>query len=286
MRDSANQSLTALLTLLPTLPPTSARKQMILPFAPFFSLISLLTSSTLIFPFLHSRSSSFPHSIPFCTRAQCARCRLSSSGAAFVYVSEQMAQVRKTEVSKAKCSCVSCLCLPFAFSDSLLPFFGFVFALGLTLREEVKNVAADGLEKASRMLNVLLGGTSLTERSSRRDRFRLRAGDDRRSPPSSSSSSSRAAAGGGDDDKADGGEDEGKDGVGRGGREPYVRFTRADMVAKGRVGSNAPNTGRSTTRRARDPVDFVALLIAEMPRISTTKFQRSSKEIAQGFSRS
>jgi hypothetical protein len=60
---------------------------------------------------VRARSSSRAHSIPRRTRAQCARCRRSSSGAARVYDSPQAAQERSVGASVMKCSC----CIGFAF---------------------------------------------------------------------------------------------------------------------------------------------------------------------------
>jgi hypothetical protein len=117
---------TAILTLVPTLPPMSALKHTILPVLPSFNLIPFSTSRISVLNF--SLSSSFPHSIPLFTRAQWARCRLSSSGAPFVYDSWHTAHVRRTVVSIEKCNCVSDFCFATAFVGfPLARFFNCVF---------------------------------------------------------------------------------------------------------------------------------------------------------------
>ena len=110
------------LTLLPVRPDTSARKDMIRPFEPFFNRTSLASSSTPAF--LLSFSSSFPHSNPFCTLVQCDLWRLSSSGAPLVYVKSQRGHVLSTDVSILKWSWVRVFCFPFA-----VDFWGFGFLL-------------------------------------------------------------------------------------------------------------------------------------------------------------
>ena len=92
-------------TFEPVLPPTSVRKEIIRPFLPSFNLTPVATSTmpALIFSF----SSSLPHSIPLCTRAQWVLCKSSSSKAPLVYDKSHKGQVRKTEVSREKWSCVS-----------------------------------------------------------------------------------------------------------------------------------------------------------------------------------
>lgn len=99
----------------PILPPTFALKHIMRPFFPSFSLTTDCISSTPTFS--ASRSSSLPHSIPLCTREQWARCNDSSSGAPRVYERPQIEQVRRTEVSREKWSCLRTLC----FGFSVLP---------------------------------------------------------------------------------------------------------------------------------------------------------------------
>lgn len=97
-------------TLDPILPVASALKLIILPFLPSFKRTPLATSttSTPAFEFTFSLSSSLPHSIPRCTRAQCTRCNVSSSGAPLVYDRSHRGHVRRIEpVSRQKCNCVS-----------------------------------------------------------------------------------------------------------------------------------------------------------------------------------
>ena len=73
-----------------------------------------------------------------------------------------------------------------------------------------------------------LGGGAWIERSSREVRLRFRLGGETLRPSSCTSLSSADFRGG--DDNADGGED--GVGVGFAVREPYVRLTREDMVAR------------------------------------------------------
>src|ERR1700722_6451050 len=86
------------------LPLTSALNETILPFLPSFNGTPLATSE--IPALTLSLSSSFPHSIPLCTLAQCALCRLSSCGAPLVYDISHKLHVRRMDVSIEKCSCV------------------------------------------------------------------------------------------------------------------------------------------------------------------------------------
>lgn len=104
-------------TFAPIFPPTSGRKQTIRPRAPFGSFTLLSSSSTPAFS--ASRCSSRPHSSPRWTRAQCALCSASSSGAPRVYERSQSGQVRSVGVSREKCNCVSLPCFGFVAAEVL-----------------------------------------------------------------------------------------------------------------------------------------------------------------------
>ncbi len=143
-------------TFAPIFPPTSGRKHTILPRAPFGSFTLLSSSST---PALSaSRCSSRPHSSPRWTRAQCALCSASSSGAPRVYERSQSGHVRSVGVSKEKCSCVS------------LPCFGFVAADESPALDLDLDAAAPGARRG------FLDGVLVPVSRSARGRFRLSGG--------------------------------------------------------------------------------------------------------------
>lgn len=129
-------------TLFPSLPPIPALTEIMRPLWSSFVRMSSSMTVTSEDTFPLSFSSSLPHSIPFLTRAQCALCKLSSSGAPRVYDKPHEGHVRRVDWSMQKCSCVNVATfwLPFAFFP-LVDFLSMGFFFG---GRSLKNKSAKG----------------------------------------------------------------------------------------------------------------------------------------------